>query len=672
LAGLGGGGGSSVPGVDGSDDSSPAGSDNDGRGSAVADFDGSGHESSVTGLDSSGTDSALADLDASAAFLAARAADQPGNFRHLQRLIEAERAWAIGDFAAAATAYDAAVTDAAGAARAWHAALIAERAGIFFRAYGMEHVARQMLAEAFRGYGAWRAHGKVRQMLRDHPFLAATAQSPATTAGTTIRTSHSVNLSTEVIDLLAVLEAARALSSETDLDRLRRRVGQVLSAMTGATAVRVVLHDDETGGWMLPADAATSSSGAPASATAAAPIAAPVPIALPVPTAASASTAASAPTSGAAGATTAADAAISVGSVASVGDPIAASAPTAGSVGVASAVSGAPASVAGPVAPSVPIEGSADAAIAASSRLAAAAGAGSGQPALTVAEAGERGLLPLTAFRYAERTREPMLVDDASRDDRVARDPYFAGVEHCSLLVVPVLSHGVPRAMLVLENRLTRRAFSMARLDAVLLIAGQLTVSLENARLYASLERKVAERTEELAEANRRLELMTLTDPLTGLANRRKLTETLAAEWQRALRSGEPVAVAMIDIDNFKKYNDHYGHQGGDECLRRVAHAVRGSVRTTDLVARYGGEEFCIVMPGTHAAGAMVVAERARRAVADLREPHALADTGIVTISLGVTSGAPVTGIQPDHLIKVADEVLYEAKRAGRNRVAAG
>jgi len=77
-------------------------------------------------------------------------------------------------------------------------------------------------------------------------------------------------------------------------------------------------------------------------------------------------------------------------------------------------------------------------------------------------------------------------------------------------------------------------------------------------------------------------------------------------------------------------------------------------------------------MPGTHAAGAMVVAERARRAVADLREPHALADTGIVTISLGVTSGAPVTGIQPDHLIKVADEVLYEAKRAGRNRVAAG
>jgi diguanylate cyclase (GGDEF)-like protein len=497
-------------------------------------------------------DAALADLDRGAEFIAARAADQPGNFRHLRRLIEAERAWATGDFAAAATAYDAAVTDASGAARPWHAALIAERAGLFFRAYGMEHVGRQMLAEAFRGYAAWRAHGKVRRMERDHPFLTSMGQPAAGTGMTTVRTSHSVNLSTEVIDLLAVLEAARALSSETDLDRLRRRVEQVLSAMTGATAVRVVLCDDETGGWELPADA------------------------------------------------------------------------------------------------------------------------DAGRPALTLAVAAERGLLPMTAFRYAERTREPMLVDDASRDDRVARDPYLAGAEHCSLLVVPVLSQGLPRAMLILENRLTRRAFSVGRLDAVLLIAGQLTVSLDNALVYASLERKVAERTEELAEANRRLELMTLTDPLTGLANRRRLTETLEAEWQRALRSGEPVGLAMVDIDNFKKYNDHYGHQGGDECLRRVAHALRGSIRTTDLVARYGGEEFCIVMPGAPAGGAMVVAERARRAVADLREPHALADSGIVTISLGVTSGAPVTGIQPDHLIKVADEVLYEAKRAGRNRVAAG
>ena len=225
--------------------------------------------------------------------------------------------------------------------------------------------------------------------------------------------------------------------------------------------------------------------------------------------------------------------------------------------------------------------------------------------------------------------------------------------------------------MLLLENRLTRRAFSMGRLDAVLLIAGQLTVSIDNALVYASLERKVAERTEELAEANHRLELLAVTDALTGLPNRRRLSDTLEAEWLRALRSGEPIGLAMIDIDNFKKYNDHYGHQGGDECLRLVARTVQASVRGTDLVARYGGEEFCIVMPGVNADAALVVAERARRSVAELCEPHAGADIGIVTISIGVTASVPMGGL-PDQLIKVADEGLYEAKRAGRNRVAVG
>jgi diguanylate cyclase (GGDEF)-like protein len=146
----------------------------------------------------------------------------------------------------------------------------------------------------------------------------------------------------------------------------------------------------------------------------------------------------------------------------------------------------------------------------------------------------------------------------------------------------------------------------------------------------------------------------------------------LEAEWMRALRSGEPIGLAMIDIDNFKKYNDHYGHQGGDECLRLVARTLAGSVRGIDLVARYGGEEFSITMPGTSAASAYQVAERARQAVADLREPHELVDGGIVTISVGVTAIAPVTGVLPDSLIKVADEALYEAKRDGRNRVAVG
>ncbi|MEU4163080.1 diguanylate cyclase, partial [Actinoplanes sp. NPDC026670] len=501
----------------------------------------------TTGAD---RDAALVALDRGRDFLAARAAGQPGNFRHLHRLAEATRAAVHGDFTAAAAAYDEAMSDAATAGRSWHGPLITELAARFYLDNGLEHVGSRLLGEALPGYARWGAAAKVHAMKRAYPALGSALTAPATARPGTHGGSHSINLSTEVIDLMAVLEAARALSSETSVDRLRVRVQQVLGAMTGATAVHVVLHDDRAGRWVLPAD----------------------------------------------------------------GD----------------------------------------------------------RPELSAEEAAERGLLPLTAIRYAERTREPMLVDDVTLDDRVGRDPYLAGLDHCSLLVVPVIGHGQPRAVLVLENRLSRRAFSAGRLDAVLLIAGQLTVSLENAQVYASLERAVTERTEELAEANQRLELLTVTDPLTGLPNRRKLNTFLDETWRRSHRSGEPIGVAMIDIDNFKKYNDHYGHQGGDECLRLVAEALRASVRNTDLVARYGGEEFCIVMPGAAAENAYIVAERACRAVAHLAEPHALADNGIVTVSVGVASGAPVTHADPDQLQKLADEALYEAKRAGRNRVVGG
>ncbi|GLY02868.1 diguanylate cyclase [Actinoplanes sp. NBRC 101535] len=485
-------------------------------------------------------EAALAEVDRCRDFLAARAADQPANFRHLQHFAEATRAAAHGDYAAAALAYDAAIVDAGG--RSWHGPLITERAALFHLAYGLEHVGTRLIAEACQGYAAWGATGKVQQLKREHPVLATALSGAWTPRAATQGRAHSLTLSSEVIDLMAVLDAARALSSETSLERLRIRVQHVLSQLTGATAVHMIVRDDRGDGWILPGEG---------------------------------------------------------------------TAPTAEQ-------------------------------------------------------------LPLTVVRYAERTGEPMLVEDVTLDDRVSRDPYLAGLDHCSLLAVPVLGHGQPRAMLLLENRLNRRAFSTGRLNAVELIAGQLTVSLENAQVYASLERKVAERTEELGEANRQLELLTVTDPLTGLPNRRKLTAFLADEWLRSQRSGAPIGVAMIDIDHFKKYNDHYGHQGGDECLRTVAEALRGSVRGTDLVARYGGEEFCIVMPGAGPVNALLVAERACRTVAALREPHALADEGFVTVSVGVTAGTPTVHTGPEQLTKLADEALYEAKRAGRNRVVSG
>jgi diguanylate cyclase (GGDEF)-like protein len=223
--------------------------------------------------------------------------------------------------------------------------------------------------------------------------------------------------------------------------------------------------------------------------------------------------------------------------------------------------------------------------------------------------------------------------------------------------------------LLILENRLIRDAFTPDRLDGVVLIAGQLGVALNNTMVYASLERKVAERTEELARANDRLERLSLTDALTGLANRRRLEEVLAGEWDRGHRSATPVALAMIDVDDFKRYNDRYGHVAGDRCLQRLAALLERYTGDVDLAARYGGEEFAIVMPGIDLDTALDRAEQLRQAVVELKEPHPVDHELVVTVSIGVAAMTPTADHGAEHLAELADIELYRAKRGGRNRV---
>lgn len=160
-------------------------------------------------------------------------------------------------------------------------------------------------------------------------------------------------------------------------------------------------------------------------------------------------------------------------------------------------------------------------------------------------------------------------------------------------------------------------------------------------------------------------------DQLTGLANRRHFDETLAGEWQRALRLRKEVALVIFDVDEFKRYNDHYGHPGGDACLRRLASAARELVhRHGDLVVRLGGEEFGVLLPLTPAGGASAVADLLRQAIESLRLPHAPGATHpVVTISAGVASMRPESGVHPEDLVKAADAALYQAKGAGRNCV---
>ncbi len=175
-----------------------------------------------------------------------------------------------------------------------------------------------------------------------------------------------------------------------------------------------------------------------------------------------------------------------------------------------------------------------------------------------------------------------------------------------------------------------------------------------------------------LKQAQQALERETLHDPLTGVANRRYLKQFINREWRRETRHGHPVAMIMVDIDHFKAYNDHYGHQQGDECLRRVARVLRSHLRRpTDLLVRYGGEEFLGVLLETESERALQLAETMRKAVEDLNLPHVTSPVSeSVTISVGLAA-KPARKSTFRALLAAADEALYRAKDGGRNRVEA-
>ncbi|MET7395706.1 AAA family ATPase [Dactylosporangium sp. NPDC005572] len=314
-------------------------------------------------------DAALSELDEVIQWLAARAADAPENFQHLLRLLEAERAWAVGDFRAAVLGFDTARRAVAQRQRPWHRALITERAARFCLAHGVDQIGYELLAEARREYLAWGATAKVDQLDWAYPTLRPPADQSRD------RSHSRSTVTTGTIDLLGILSASQALSSETSIEGLHARVAHVLGAMTGATDVHLLLWSDDRQAWLLPA----------------------------------------------------------------------------------------------------------------------AGGDGRVIPVSTDLGTGHESAVPMSVLRYARRMHAPLVVDDAARDDRFARDPYFSAVTCCSLLAVPILSRGTLQAVLLLENRLIRGAFTAERLDGVKLIAGQLAVSLDNAQLYAEFRRIAGE-----------------------------------------------------------------------------------------------------------------------------------------------------------------------------------
>jgi diguanylate cyclase (GGDEF)-like protein len=245
----------------------------------------------------------------------------------------------------------------------------------------------------------------------------------------------------------------------------------------------------------------------------------------------------------------------------------------------------------------------------------------------------------------------------------VAREPAFAlddpAASSRSTLVVAAGFTGTPWFY----------ALSAVSLVGAIAAAYRLRLLRAQAR-EAELIRLVEERTSQLQQANDHLQRLSYIDALTSIANRRHFEEILEIEWRRGFRAQTPMTLLMLDIDNFKQYNDAFGHRAGDGCLRRVAGTLDESVqRAGDLLARYGGEEFAAILTNTDEGGGAEVAERLRTAVENLRIHRRDDSAQVVTISVGVATGVPGEVASHEVLLAAADKALYEAKRAGRNRV---
>ncbi len=209
--------------------------------------------------------------------------------------------------------------------------------------------------------------------------------------------------------------------------------------------------------------------------------------------------------------------------------------------------------------------------------------------------------------------------------------------------------------------------FGLISVNIIGTLAGYL---MERSRRNEFLYKRQSEKDRRaLEEANAQLRYLSYHDPLTGLYNRRAFDEHLKAEWQRAIRHRYPVSLLMMDIDDFKKYNDTQGHIAGDRVLRRIADVIKLMVnRPGDMVARYGGEEFVVLLVGTVREGAIYLAEEILSKVRELQLPHPDTDRRIVTISIGCTTTVPSREKDLTEFIRCADEALYRAKSEGKDR----
>ncbi|MBA2926726.1 diguanylate cyclase [Pseudomonas sp. P7] len=239
--------------------------------------------------------------------------------------------------------------------------------------------------------------------------------------------------------------------------------------------------------------------------------------------------------------------------------------------------------------------------------------------------------------------------------------PGMSGHEVCRILKADEQTHNIPIIFLTSQNDEVDEALGF-ELGAVDFITKPIRSTVISARVIAHLALKLQSDL---------LKTIGLTDGLTNVDNRRRFDENLQRDWLQCARHGQSISLLMIDIDHFKLYNDHYGHQQGDECLRAVANVIKKALRRPyDSVARYGGEEFACILPNTDAAGALKVAQGVLQEVRGLGIQHINSSTReIVTVSIGVGTKIPTIDTSADELLRAADKELYKSKQFGRDRL---
>ncbi|MBE9169421.1 diguanylate cyclase [Pleurocapsales cyanobacterium LEGE 06147] len=246
---------------------------------------------------------------------------------------------------------------------------------------------------------------------------------------------------------------------------------------------------------------------------------------------------------------------------------------------------------------------------------------------------------------------------DPSAENSISLQQKFEG---CSVLLVPIINEKKLWGLLSAEQYTQPRQWQTGEIELLQQIAVQLAIAIHQSELYQQLEK-----------ANQELEKLAEIDSLTGIANRRKFDECIAREWLRLARERVHLSLILCDIDHFKLYNDTYGHQAGDRCLKQVSQAIAKAIkRPADLAARYGGEELAIILPNTTPEGAEKLARQICLKVEALQIPHLNSPINMyVTLSVGVAGCIPRHESSPQALISAADRALYQAKEAGRNRV---